>query len=217
MIGKWLRKTERGKRLADGVVSSRFWRRADAAITVNRASLFTFEMLRTFVEAGIMAWVIYLFFFQLSLVEGSSMEPNFHTGDRVFVNKFLYKWISPPKRGDIVVHRFPLDPSQDFIKRIVAVPGDSWEISEGELYVNDIKIKEPYIKEIMRMDHEMAHLTEGQYLTMGDNRNNSSDGRAWGPVDFDLIKGKVIFRFWPVNAWSLTPAYRYPEWEEEDK
>lgn len=193
---------------------SKIWNRGAAAISANRLSAFTFETLRTLTEAGLMAWVIYLFFFQLSLVEGSSMEPNFQTGDRVFVNKMLYRWFSEPQRGDIVVHRFPLDPSQDFIKRVVALPGENWEIKGGKFFVEGKEIRENYIKEEMLMDHEMAVVPEKACLTMGDNRNNSSDGRAWGPVEYQLIKGRVEFRFWPPWKLSLTKRATYPHEKE---
>ena len=106
---------------------------------------------------------------------------------------------SEPQRGDIVVFRYPKDPSRDFIKRIIALPGDSVEIKQGKVYVNGDYIDEAYINETANYSWAVHKMNPGEYFVLGDNRNNSSDSHVWGPVPRDNIIGKAWVSYWPVD------------------
>lgn len=153
---------------------------------------------------------IRLFVAEPFLVYGSSMEPNFETGDYLIVDEISYKF-EDPKRGDVVVLRPPQDESRHFIKRIVGLPGESITV-KGSLVtiVNDERpegfiINEPYIT--LQSDRE-AQFTLGpnEYFVMGDNRAVSYDSRSWGPLPADHIKGKALVRLYPFNTISILPG-----------
>ena len=121
-------------------------------------------------------------------------------GERLVVNKFIYRFQQPTK-GEVIVFRYPRDPSRDFIKRVIAVPGDTIEIKDGRVFVNQKLMNEPYILEKTLSDYPQATVPEGHVFVMGDNRNNSEDSRFAdvGFVPYDLIKGKAVLVFWPVD------------------
>jgi signal peptidase I len=133
-------------------------------------------------------------------VEGTSMQPRLADQERIFVNRFIYRFKDICK-GDVVVFWFPKDRNKSFIKRILGVPGDRVEIQDGSVYVNDAKLEEPYLKPEFR-DHKSFKkviVPPGQYFVLGDHRNSSNDSRAWGFVDRSLIYGKAVFCYWPVS------------------
>jgi signal peptidase I len=156
-------------------------------------------------------------------VEGPSMEPGLHNGQYLLVNKAVYFKLDlnelsgyipfidagedssrylfhGPQRGDVVVFRYPRDPSRDFIKRIIAVPGDTVEIANGVVMVNGTALDEPYINgsgDMRPLDPKIV--PEGSYFVMGDNRPNSSDSRNWGFVPEENIIGKAMFSYWPLS------------------
>ena len=107
-----------------------------------------------------------------------------------------------PRAGDIVVFHYPKDPSRDFIKRVVAVPGDIIEIRAGLVFLNDEKLDEPYIKASPAYSRERMVMPEGQFFVLGDNRANSSDSHVWGPVPIELIVGKAWLTYWPLKSWG---------------
>jgi signal peptidase I len=134
-------------------------------------------------------------------VDGSSMEPNLHTGEFVVVNKFAYK-LGQPRLGDVIVFHFPGDPDQEYIKRVIGVPGDTVEVQNGQVSVNGKRILEPYIT--TRPDYQGSWLVPPASLfVLGDNRNNSSDSHSWGMVPFNYVVGKAMFIYWPLNQWGL--------------
>lgn len=156
--------------------------------------------------AIIIAFVVRFFVIEPYLVEGPSMRPTLQSAERIIVNKFVYRFRSP-ERGEIVVFRYPKDPSRDFIKRVIAVPGDSIEIKNGLVYVNNQLLNEPYILSKTPGNYPFKEVPEGHIFVMGDNRNNSEDSRFAdvGMVPFDLLKGKAMFVFWPVDNLKTLP------------
>jgi signal peptidase I len=147
---------------------------------------------------------IVIFVIQPVKVEGTSMQPRLVDQERIFVNRFIYRF-DDIHRGDIVVFWYPRDTNKSFIKRVVAVPGDVVQILRGSVFVNGAEVREPYLKPEFR-DHEDFPKTEvpaGQYFVLGDHRNSSNDSRSWGFVPRNLIYGKAIFRYWPVSRLGL--------------
>ncbi len=143
---------------------------------------------------------IVIFVIQPVKVEGTSMLPRLVDQERIFVNRFIYRF-SDIHRGDIVVFWYPRDRSKSFIKRVVAVPGDTVEIRYGAVFVNGQKVDEPYLNPEYR-DHDSFRremVPPGQYFVLGDHRNSSNDSRNWGFVSRDLIYGKAVFRYWPMS------------------
>ena len=156
--------------------------------------------------AVVLAFFIRYFIVELYLVDGPSMRPTLQSAERLVVNKFIYRF-RPPERGEILVFRYPRDPSRDFIKRVIAVPGDTIEIRDGRVYVNAALLNEPYILSKTRGNYPLATVPDGHIFVIGDNRNNSEDSRFAdvGFVPFDLIKGKAMLVFWPVSQFKTLP------------
>jgi signal peptidase I len=156
--------------------------------------------------AVVLAFFIRYYIVELYMVEGPSMRPTLQNGERLVVNKFLYRF-KTPERGDILVFKYPRDPSRDFIKRVIAVPGDSVEIKEGRLFVNGQLMNETYILERTRGSYPLATVPADHIFVLGDNRNNSEDSRFRdvGFVPYELIKGKAVLIFWPLDQFKALP------------
>ena len=154
---------------------------------------------KTLVSAAVYAVIIVTFGFQVARVEGQSMAPTLEDQDRLIVNKLVYR-ISDPRRGDIVMLYYPLNPDKSFVKRVIAEEGDTVRIVDGRVYVNDIPLKDDYVATEYRSHDDWGPqvIPEGYYFVMGDHRNNSSDSRHWGMVPKKYIIGKVQLRWWPV-------------------
>ena len=158
------------------------------------------------VIAVILAFFIRYFIVELYLVEGPSMQPTLLSHERLVVNKFIYRFREPEK-GEILVFRYPKDPSRDFIKRVIAVAGDTIEIKDGRVFVNHQLINESYILNQTRGSYPLSTVPDGTIFVMGDNRNNSEDSRFKdvGFVPLDLIKGKAMMVFWPIDNIKTLP------------
>ncbi len=156
--------------------------------------------------AVVLAFVIRTFIVEPYMVEGPSMRPTLENHQRLLVNKFLY-YFSEPKKGEIIVFRYPRDPSRDFIKRVIAIGGDTIEIQNGKVFVNGELQNETYILDNTRGNYQKAVVPKGRVFVMGDNRNNSEDSRFpdVGFVPFNLIKGKAAMVFWPLSEWKSLP------------
>jgi signal peptidase I len=162
------------------------------------------EWLHSIVVALILTLIIRTFIVQAFKIPSGSMRPTLLEGDKLFVNKYLYRF-EAPKRGDIIVFRFPTDPKKDFIKRLVAVGGETVEIRDGKIYVNGEVIDDPasfgkfyyYNHDPFGGPDEKIHVPEGQYYVLGDNSSNSTDSRFWGFVPEKNVLGKAFFRWWP--------------------
>ena len=146
------------------------------------------------------AIMIVIFLYQPVKVEGTSMLPELKDQERIFVNKFVYRF-GKISRRDIVVFWYPRDPSKSFIKRIIGLPGDTIEIRKGVVYVNGESLDEPYIlpKYMDLGSMDLRTVDYGYYFVMGDDRKFSSDSRVWGLVPEKYIYGKAVFRYWPVS------------------
>jgi signal peptidase I len=154
--------------------------------------------------AVVIAIFIVIFVIQPVKVEGTSMQPRLFDQERIFVNRFIYRFESI-HRGDVVVFWYPRDTNKSFIKRVVAIPGDMIEIQAGSVLINGTKVEEPYLQTEFR-DHESFSRTivpPEQYFVLGDHRNSSNDSRMWGFVPRTLIYGKAIFRYWPVSRLGI--------------
>lgn len=201
--------------------------------------------IREVVETLLLALVIFLGVRLVVLnfrVDGLSMSPNLHDGEMLLVNRNAYARFSfndvlnllpgedrpdgrilwefaPPERGDIVVFEPPLnDPDKPYIKRVIALPGETVTFRGGEVYVDGKQLDEPYIEDgITRCDRgDECELTpaEGEVVVLGDNRDNSADSRSFGTVDVDAIVGKAWFGYWPVEDIGLVPHEDYPDMPE---
>jgi len=142
--------------------------------------------------------------FNFSEVRGSSMEPGIHDRDRILVDHVTYLF-SSVHRGDIVVLRYPLDPSLDYIKRVVGLPGDEILIVDGQVWVNGELLDEPYVDASMVDPYSTLRTTveEDHYFVLGDNRIRSSDSREFGQVPFEYLRGRVRVRLWPIERAGL--------------
>ena len=156
---------------------------------------------KTLFSAAVYAVLIVTFGFQVARVEGQSMAHTLEDQDRLIVNKLLYR-ISDPRRGDIVMLYYPLNPDKSYVKRGIAEEGDSVRIVDGRVYVNDIPLQDDYVASDYRSHDDWGPqiIPEGYYFVMGDHRNNSSDSRHWGMVPKRYIIGKVQLRWWPVPS-----------------
>jgi signal peptidase I len=156
------------------------------------------------VETLLLAAALYLIIQTISArikVESTSMIPTLRANDYVVVNKLAYK-LGAPKRGDVIVFKYPPDPTQiPYIKRVVGLPGDEVHITAGRVYINGVVLTEPYLKVSTNQGGDWT-VPEDSLFVMGDNRNGSSDSRAWGMVPFDNVIGKAELVYWPPQHWA---------------
>ena len=147
-----------------------------------------------------LALVIIVFLYQPVKVEGTSMAPLLSDQERIFINKFVYRF-EAIQRGDVVVFWYPLDRSKSFIKRVVGLPGETIEIRRGVVYVNGQTIPEPYVPPQYAdvTDYGPTRVPQGCYFVMGDHRISSNDSRVFGPVASQYIYGRAVFAYWPVD------------------
>jgi signal peptidase I len=167
-----------------------------------RLARFVGEVLQTLVVAAVIFLGVNLVTVRIR-VEGSSMEPTLHDAELVVVNRLAYRW-GEPRRGDIVVFRFPLEPDRRFIKRIVGLPGEMVAIHNGQVFIDGDPLDEPYIAAPPRYVGEWE-IQPGQVFVLGDNRNNSSDSQTWGPVPLTQLIGKAVLVYWPPPEMGLIP------------
>ncbi len=146
------------------------------------------------------SFMIITFLYQPVRVEGTSMQPQLRDQDRLFINKFVYRF-EKISRGDVVVFHYPRDPEKSYIKRVIALPGDSLRIDAGRVYVNGERIDEGYVPRQYRDSRSMPEIVvpANQFFVMGDHRSISSDSRDFGPVSRELIYGKAAFVYWPAD------------------
>jgi signal peptidase I len=156
--------------------------------------------LRDLVIAAAASVLIITFLYQPVRVEGTSMLPRLEDRDRLFINKFVYHFTAI-ERGDVVVFHYPRDPEKSYIKRVIALPGDTLRIDHGSVYVNGTLLREPYVPRVYRDNRSVAEMLipADNYFMMGDHRSISSDSRDFGPVDRSLIYGKAVFVYWPAR------------------
>src|SRR5580692_7467924 len=155
-----------------------------------------------------LALVIIVFLYQPVKVEGTSMAPLLSDQERIFINKFVYRF-EPIDRGDVVVFWYPLDRSKSFIKRVVGLPGETVEIRKGVVFVNGVSLAEPYVPPQYEdlTDFGPVRVPRDNYFVMGDHRISSNDSRVFGTVASHYIYGRAVFAYWPVDHFgSLSTA-----------
>lgn len=167
------------------------------------------EMLVTLIMAVVIFFVIQATL-QTFVVVGTSMRPSLQDGQRLLVNKAVYIF-HEPERGDVVVFLPPGNGKEDYIKRIIALPGDTVEVKMEAVYVNGSKLKEPYIYNLPRYTFEQQEIPEGQYFVLGDNRNNSNDSHSGWVVPRENMVGKAWLSIWPPTKWGLVPVFPLQE------
>lgn len=167
------------------------------------------EFIQTIAVFVAISLFIYYFAIQPHKVSGASMEPNFHDKDFILTDKVTYKF-AEPKHGDIIVFKNPNNESQDFIKRIIALPGDRIMLKDGHIYINGNIVKEPYLNSNLTTkggaflsEGKEVTLNENELITLGDNRNNSYDSKDWGYLPMNNVIGKAFFRYWPLQRIGL--------------
>ena len=167
-------------------------------------------LLREIIETALLTVIIYVavnFTTGRFRIESISMLPTFQPGQYVVVDKLSYL-LGKPQRGDVIVFQYPLAPDKDYIKRVIGLPGETVSIGGGVVSVNGQPLNEPYIAAPPNLGGTWA-LSPDQYFVMGDNRNNSSDSRSWGPLERKYLIGKAVLVYWPPPGWGWVPHYTY--------
>ena len=156
--------------------------------------------MRDLVVSVVISGFIIIFLYQPVRVEGTSMLPMLEDQDRLFINKIAYR-VGEIHQGDVVVFQYPRDHTKSYIKRVIALPGDDLRIEHGRVYVNNTRLKETYVPNRFTDDRTEPEivLPPNEYYVMGDHRSISSDSRDFGPVDRNLIYGKAVFVYWPME------------------
>jgi len=169
------------------------------------------EILRFALIALAIVIPIRVFVAQPFIVSGASMEPTFHNGEYLIVDQVTYR-LEEPMRGDVIIFKYPKDPSKYFIKRLIGMPGDTVSI-EGNVitiynleYPEGIVIPEPYVLQMSPDTSVTEVLGDGEYFVMGDNRDNSSDSRMWGVLQQNLIVGRAFLRLFPIDEAGYLPG-----------
>ncbi len=166
----------------------------------------TLGWMRDLLLSVVIAIVVILFVYQPVKVEGTSMMPTLLDQERIFINKFTYRFgIGEVERGDMVVFWFPGDQSKSYIKRVIGLPGDTVEIREGTVYVNQGRLHEDYVPDQFRDRQSASSVTvaNDHFYVLGDHRSSSNDSRSWGPVHRRHIYGKAVFVYWPLDKLGL--------------
>ncbi len=174
------------------------------------------ELGKILVVAGLIVVPLRMFVFQPFLVRGASMEPNFHNGDYLIVDELSYRF-REPARGEVIVFRFPQDPDQRYIKRIIGLPGETVAIRDGQVFIQeDAQDEFISLDEISYLPADTPtlgdvdiQLQEGEYFMLGDNRMFSSDSRRWGILPQDYIIGRTLLRLFPPQAFAKVQAPTY--------
>ncbi len=166
------------------------------------------EIVETIVFTLLIYFLVRTFLFENYRVVGQSMVPTLQNNQFLVVSKLDYR-LHGPRRGDIIVFRDPYSPERKLIKRIIGLPGESVEVQNGQVLVNEERIDEPYIADLGRYNQALTPIPDGQYYVLGDNRNNSSDSHTWGLLEQDKIVGKALLCYWPPELWGLLPHQVY--------
>jgi signal peptidase I len=179
-------------------------------------------LVRELIQTILLALAVYLalqFSIQPYRVEGSSMTPGLTEGEYLLVNKMVY-WdvpmigggdgylVQPPRFGDVIIFKFPVDPTRNFVKRVIGVPGDTIRIDSGVVYLNDVALDEPYVTRPDQGHTKEALVPPDSYFVLGDNRRASDDSRSWGMVPRDNVIGRAWVSYWPPEQLKeLLPFY----------
>lgn len=170
-----------------------------------RLGAFFLDILEVIVFAVGIFFFVYLLIMRPHKIKGESMMPNYPDSEYLLTEKVTY-YLRNPERGDVVVFTPPISETDEFIKRIIAVPGERVKILDGHVYINDKLLNEPYLADtvytnngtFLTEDQEYT-VPDGKYMVFGDNRPNSSDSRYWGPITKKEITGRAWIVYWPVS------------------
>lgn len=183
---------------------------------IKRAIAAIFDFLQGIVVFLAVLVMIYLFVMSPQEINGASMEPNFHNGEFILTNKILYKFTNP-LRGDVVIFKSPRNKDIDYIKRIIGLPGDTVELKNNALYVNDVRVPEPYLAPDVFIfggsylkEGDPIIVPPGKYFVVGDNRPHSSDSREFGPIAKEDFIGVAFMRYWPFTKVGVISRPSYP-------
>jgi signal peptidase I len=178
---------------------------------------FIYETLQTIVIFASVFVFVYFFAVQPHQIQGDSMLPNFIDSEYILTDKISYRF-NAPSRGEVVVFKAPNDERKDYIKRIIAIPGETVAVRNNTVFVDEEPLPEGYLSrnEVVNGGAYLAEgstiaLSSGQYFVLGDNRDQSQDSRSWGPIGTNEIVGKVFFRYWPPKAIGKVEAVTYLE------
>lgn len=178
---------------------------------------FVFELIKIVVISLVIIIPVRYFLVQPFYVKGASMEPNFYDHEYLIIDEITYRF-HEPKRGDIVVFRYPRNPQEYFIKRLIGLPGEDIQIRDGDVMVfneeneDGFILEEDYLPARLQthgFSEEKVELGENEYFVLGDNRNSSKDSRSFGPVDRSYITGRVLLRGWPFDRVKIFEAPSY--------
>jgi signal peptidase I len=169
-----------------------------------------FELTKWLIVIVILGALIHFFVMTIFIVDGLSMEPNFHDGQIILANRFQYLF-GTPERGDVAILKFPGDPNhKKYIKRIIGLPGETVTIKDGSVYINNKKLIEPYISNYVEtLPNQTTILKDKDYFLMGDNRPNSSDSRIWGVAEKRYLIGKAWVILWPFGDFGKVTHYQF--------
>ena len=176
--------------------------------------LFIWEVSKIVIIAMLIVVPIRYFVFQPFFVRGQSMEPSFHNGDYLIIDELSYRFRAP-ERGEVIVFKYPQDPSQRYIKRIVGLPGETIQIEDGQVFLYQDGQRQPlsesdYLSDFLQTPGNVkVSLDMNEYFVLGDNRQVSADSRRWGSLPEENIIGRVFFRAWPVAAFAKIEAPSY--------
>ncbi len=184
------------------------------------------DILQTLVLAGIV-FLLIRNVVQNIRIEGVSMEPNFHDGQFLFINRWAYcpglhldvapfnlHWAATrclwqPQRGDVIVFRYPRDPTKDYIKRVIGLPGERVAVKNGQVYIDGTLLPEPFHPNPGSYTSGEITVPPDNVYVMGDNRNNSSDSHLWGPLPENDIVGRAWVSYWPPQLWGLVARWNF--------
>jgi signal peptidase I len=158
----------------------------------------------------VVVFLLLQFTFQRFVIVEHCMEPGLHEGERILVNKVVYH-LHEPERGDVIIFHPPFDPELVYIKRIIAIPGDTVEVRDGAVYVNGTELDEPYIMEPPNYTFPLTGIAVDEYFVLGDNRNNANDSHKGWTVPKENIIGKARLIFWPPKEWGMVHHYPLAE------
>jgi signal peptidase I len=168
------------------------------------------HLLREIVETVLLTVAIFLLVNAATgrfRIEGASMEPNLHDSEYVLIDKISYR-LHAPERGDVIVFERQGN-ERDYIKRVIGLPGDTVQVSGGQVLVNGRALDEPYLSTPMLNDMPARQIEADRYFVMGDNRNNSSDSRSFGSIAAPDIVGRAWLVYWPPSEWTVVPHHTY--------
>lgn len=178
---------------------------------------FISELAKIIIVSLVIIIPIRYFLIQPFYVKGASMEPSFYDHEYLIIDEISYRF-KEPKRGDIIVFRYPLNPQEYFIKRIIGLPGEKIQVKNGQIYIfNDEKnegevLNETYLDKELKtysINDDVIVLANDEYFVLGDNRNSSKDSRSFGPVNESFVVGRVLFRGWPFDRINVFSAPQY--------